>query len=84
MTQSYVGRVTNIWLIAVFPDGSTRGTVDDPKFAVKDMFAVYILPELIGLVGPGREYEGYTDIIQGDKNAGPQHGESAYTKFVTE
>jgi hypothetical protein len=27
--------------------GSTRGTIDDPKFALKDMFEFYIFPELL-------------------------------------
>ncbi len=70
------------YLVDCCVTGSTRGTVDDPKFALKDMFEFYIFPELVRLVGPGGEYEGYTVIIQGD-NAGP-HGESAYINFVTE
>jgi hypothetical protein len=70
------------YLVDCCVTGSTRGTIDDPKFALKDMFEFYVFPELLRLVGPGGEYEGYTVIIQGD-NAGP-HGESAYIKFVTE
>jgi hypothetical protein len=70
------------YLVDCCVTGSTQGTIDDPKFALKDMFEFYVFPELLQFVGPGGEYEGYTVIIQGD-NAGP-HGESAYINFVTE
>jgi hypothetical protein len=61
--------------------GSSRGTPDDPKFALKDLFEHHIFPKLEALVGPGGQYEGYVPIIQGD-NAGP-HAEERYFQWAT-
>jgi hypothetical protein len=72
-----IRRKGNKYLVDCCFTGSSQGTSDDPKFALKDMFAFYVFPQLVQLVGPGGEYEGYTVVIQLGDN-------TDHMTFVTE
>jgi hypothetical protein len=71
-----------LYLVDCCITGSFHGTPKDPKFALKNMFELYVFPESARLVGPGQEHEGSIPIIQGD-NAGP-HGKAKFNRFMTE
>jgi hypothetical protein len=76
------GKKGDLYLVDCCVTGSSRGTPEDPKFALKDMFEFHVFPEIARLVGPGGEYEGFIPILQGD-NTGP-HGEAEFIRFMTE
>ena len=80
-TNMVVRKKDDLYLVDCAVTGSNKGTSDDPKFPLLNLFEHHIFPRIETLVGPGCKYEGYKVVIQGD-NAGP-HNEAAYINYVT-
>jgi len=68
--MKYNGKVVRemgeVYLVDTTVTGADEGTSDKPKFSLKLLFKMVLFPEVMDLVGPGRHYEGYTPIFQGD------------------
>ncbi|CAJ1931219.1 unnamed protein product [Cylindrotheca closterium] len=75
-TGAVIREKGDLYLVDCNVTGSSEGTPDDPKFALKKLFEHHIFQKLDGLVAAGGQYEGYIPVIQGD-NAGP-HAEKEY------
>ena len=80
-TNMVVRKKDDLYFVDCAVTGSNKGTSDDPKFPLLNLFEHHIFPRIVTLVGPGCKYEGYIVVIQG-VNAGP-HNEAAYINYVT-
>ena len=69
-----------MYLVDCAVTGSNKGTSDDPKFPLLNLFEHHIFPRIETLVGPGCKYERYELVIQGD-NVG-HHNEATWITYV--
>jgi hypothetical protein len=75
-----IRRKGDTYLVDCNVTGSDEGTSDKPKFSLLSLFRDIVFPYIRDeLVGPGKPYEGFTPIIQGDL-AGP-HNDEAFVSF---
>ena len=78
---SLVRKKGDAYLVDCNVTGSSKGTEDNPKFPLKEVFQREVFPAVDDLVKEGGEYEGYLPIFRGD-NAGP-HKEKTKGGFDT-
>lgn len=80
---TYTGPVVreegDIYMLDTTVTGSDKGSADKPKFTLRDAFEYGIFPAIRDLVGPGKKYEGYIPVVQGD-NAGP-HQDASFGRY---
>ena len=85
MSRKYDGSLVrkkgNAYLVDCNVTGSSKGTEDNPKFPLKEVFQRAVFPAVDDLVQEGGPYEGYLPIFRGD-NAGP-HKEKTKGGFDT-